>query len=166
MNVPFTTEQFLDVIRIYNQTFFPLQVVFNIIALFCVYLIFKKSSINQKLLLGSLSFFWLWMGVAYHLVFFTSINRAAYLFGILFIIQGLLFAFYAFSKREFLFEYKGSLNNISGIIFIIYALIVYPVLGYFLGHTYPYSPTFGLPCPTTIFTFGILLFKKSKLIDN
>lgn len=26
-----------------------------------------------------------------------------------------------------------------------------------LGDGYPLSPTFGLPCPTTIFTFGIFL---------
>jgi len=37
------------------------------------------------------------------------------------------------------------------------------VLGYNLGHVYPYSPTFGLPCPTTIFTFGILLFTNEKM---
>ena len=46
---------------------------------------------------------------------------------------------------------------------ILYALIVYPFLGYFLGHRYPYSPTFGLPCPTTIFTFGILLTANRKV---
>jgi hypothetical protein len=36
------------------------------------------------------------------------------------------------------------------------------VLGQLSGHSYPYSPTFGLPCPTTIFTFGILLFADKK----
>ncbi|MGE5806118.1 MAG: DUF6064 family protein, partial [Ignavibacteria bacterium] len=28
---------------------------------------------------------------------------------------------------------------------------------------YPYSITIGLPCPTTIFTFGILLFSEKKI---
>jgi hypothetical protein len=37
------------------------------------------------------------------------------------------------------------------------------MLGHLLGHQYPYSPTFGLPCPTTIFTFGILLFINKKI---
>jgi hypothetical protein len=36
------------------------------------------------------------------------------------------------------------------------------VLGYLFGHVYPKSPTFGLPCPTTIFTFGLLLWTKTK----
>ena len=46
---------------------------------------------------------------------------------------------------------------------MLYALIIYPILGYLFGHKYPYSPTFGLPCPTTIFTFGILLFVNKKI---
>jgi hypothetical protein len=37
------------------------------------------------------------------------------------------------------------------------------VLGYFLGHVYPHSPTFGAPCPTVIFTFGLLLWTDKKL---
>jgi len=31
------------------------------------------------------------------------------------------------------------------------------------GHVYPLAPTFGLPCPTTIFTFGILLMSVGRL---
>jgi hypothetical protein len=36
-------------------------------------------------------------------------------------------------------------------------------LGYFLEHVYPQSPTFGLPCPTTIFTFGLLLLTDKNV---
>jgi hypothetical protein len=47
---------------------------------------------------------------------------------------------------------------------IVYAMIVYPVLGALLGHGYPRSPSFGVaPCPTTIFTFGLLLLTNAKV---
>ena len=46
---------------------------------------------------------------------------------------------------------------------MLYALLIYPVLGSMLGHVYPQSPTFGLPCPTTIFTFGILLWTDKQV---
>jgi hypothetical protein len=36
--------------------------------------------------------------------------------------------------------------------------VAYPLLGYAAGHRYPATPTFGLPCPTTIFTLGLLLW--------
>ena len=41
---------------------------------------------------------------------------------------------------------------------IVFALIVYPLWSWYAGHGYPFMPTFGLPCPTTIFTIGILAF--------
>jgi hypothetical protein len=110
-----------------------------------------------------LSFFWLWMGIVYHLIFFSTINKAAYFFGALFIVQGILFTVWGVFKNSLSFEYQKSTNNIAGIILLLYALIIYPVLGYNLGHAYPYSPTFGLPCPTTIFTFGLLLFTNKKI---
>jgi hypothetical protein len=44
---------------------------------------------------------------------------------------------------------------------IVFALVVYPAWSYYSGHRYPAFPTFGLPCPTTIFTLGILGFLSS-----
>jgi hypothetical protein len=43
-------------------------------------------------------------------------------------------------------------------------MVVYPVIGTLLGHAYPQSPVFGVaPCPTTIFTFGLLLWTTAKV---
>jgi hypothetical protein len=103
------------------------------------------------------------MGIVYHLIFFTKINTAAYFFGAFFILQGIMFTGCGLIRKKISFGYTKSFNNYIGIIFFLYALIVYPILGHNLGHAYPYSPTFGLPCPTTIFTFGILLFANKKM---
>ena len=77
--------------------------------------------------------------------------------------QSILFGIYGIMKGSITFKYQNNIYNYIGIIFIAYALIIYPILGYSLGHKYPYSPTFGLPCLTTIFTFGILLFINKKI---
>nr|WP_269852012.1 DUF6064 family protein [Methanosarcina horonobensis] len=45
---------------------------------------------------------------------------------------------------------------------ILFGSIIYPILGYFLGHIYPSSSIFGLPCPTTIFTIGALLLASKQ----
>jgi hypothetical protein len=129
----------------------------------CVYLLFKKTKSSGKIISSVLSFFWLWIGVVYHFLFFTSINKAAYLFGTLFILQGLLFFLCGVLNSKISFEYRKNKFNFTGIILIVYALIIYPLLGYLFGHRYPGSPTFGLPCPTTIFTFGVLLFVDKKI---
>jgi hypothetical protein len=107
---------------------------------------------------------WMWMGTVYHLLFFSAINPASYLFGALFILQGLLFLIVGVFKKGIL-EYQNNLNlnSIIGIVLILFALIIYPALSHLLGHRYPAMPTFGLPCPTAIFTFGILLFASEKI---
>lgn len=163
MKFPFTVEEFLNVFKSYNESIFPFQFIFYLIAFFSIYLIFKQHLNNGKIISAFLSFFWFWIGIVYHLMFFTSINKAAYFFGSLFIIQGFLFGFYGIIKSAISFEFQNNYFNYIGIIFISYALIIYPILGYLLGHQYPYSSTFGLPCPTTIFTFGILLFVNKKI---
>ena len=41
---------------------------------------------------------------------------------------------------------------------VVYAAVVYPMIGIATGHHYPELPMFGVtPCPVTIFTFGMLL---------
>lgn len=163
MQFPFTIEDFLNVFKSYNEAVFPLQIIFYIIAFICIYLLFKPQRNSNKFIVGILSFFWLWIGIVYHIIFFSTINKAAYFFGILFIIQGALFAIYGIVKCNITFEYRNNYYNYIGLIFILYALIIYPLLGHLFGHKYPNSPTFGLPCPTTIFTFGLLLFVNKKI---
>lgn len=163
MNIPFTADQFLDVVRLYNETFFPLQFLFNVLALICCYVVFRKRTLSRAIVLGLLAFFWLWMGIAYHLVFFTTINNAAYLFGAAFIVQGILFACHSVSSQGISFRYQKNLAGRVGVIFLVFALAIYPVLGSLSGHAYPYLPTFGLPCPTTIFTFGLLLLADKRI---
>ena len=41
---------------------------------------------------------------------------------------------------------------------MIFAFAVYPAWTYLAGHRFPAFPTFGLPCPTTLFTLGLLAF--------
>jgi hypothetical protein len=47
-----------------------------------------------------------------------------------------------------------------GSLLIAFSLVIYPLIGFLFGHRYPAMPTFGLPCPTTIFTLGILMFAE------
>ncbi|MDY0081278.1 MAG: hypothetical protein GX452_10550 [Ignavibacteriales bacterium] len=163
MELPFSVEQFFDVMRAYNETVFPVQFLFYIPVLFILRSLFRKEKKSGPNVLYILSFFWMWIGVIYHIVFFTSINKAAYGFGILFILQGILFFVYSLRKEKLTFAYSKDISGIAGIVLIVYALIIYPVTGYFFGHRYPYSPTFGLPCPTTIFTWGVLLLSEKRI---
>lgn len=162
MNLPFTPEQFLNIFEYYNLSIWPFQIVLNLLAILIIFLCFKIFKYNNKIISGLLAFFWIWIGIVYHWIYFTSINKAAYVFGLFFIVQGMIFIFTGIFREKLIFRFQINIYSAIGIIIIFYALIIYPLLGHFLGHIYPKSPTFGLPCPTTIFTFGILLFTENK----
>lgn len=163
MKLPFTAEQFLHVFTNYNQSIWPMQIFFILLAVICVILIFRNSNYTNTIVTLILAFFWLWMGLVYHIIFFAQINPAAYIFGALFIFESILLLYYGIIRKEIKLFYNKDIFTYSGIAIIIFAIAIYPLIGYFFGHIYPASPTFGLPCPTTIFTIGILLFNKGEL---
>lgn len=162
MNTPFTVEQFLQVFKDYNQAVFPMQIVFYLLGISAVWLAVKSNPVSDKIISSILAFLWVWMGIAYHLIYFTAINQAAYLFAAIFVFQGILFVFYGVDRKALSFSFHNDLYGITAIILFLFALLVYPVIGYLSGHVYPVAPTFGLPCPTTIFTFGFLVLNARK----
>ena len=104
------------------------------------------------------------MGVFYHIVHFSVINSAAWIFGIFYIVQGLLFLLIGTIQDKLAFRFSLRPLPIIGACFILYAMVVYPLLGISFGHSYPKAPMFGVaPCPATIFTFGILLWTTKSV---
>ncbi len=163
MNLPFTVEQFLDKFKTYNQSVYPMQIVFYLLGSTVIFLSLKKIANADRMINAILLVFWLWMGIAYHLVYFTQINKAAYLFGAIFILQGLLFFYHGVLTNRLSYKFRFDRPGWIGALMITFALIIYPLLGYVFGHIYPASPTFGLPCPTTIFTFGVFMWFDRKI---
>ncbi len=161
--MPFTVEQFLGVFAAYNKAVFPSPLFLNLAALAAIFFATKPNRASGKVAAAILSVFWLWSGLVYHLLFFTRINRLAYLFSGLFILQAAII-FYSGVIREGLgFRFRKDTCGLVGSMILLFALVFYPLLGYFFDHSYPESPTFGVPCPTTIFTFGFLLWTDKKV---
>lgn len=161
--MPFTAEQFFQVFEKYNQAVFPAQFVLIAAALAAVMAARRsRHAPSAEIISACLAFFWLWAGVVYHLTFFTPINPAAYIFAALFVAQGLLFFYEGAVAKRLRFRFETGLDGILGAIFIVYALLIYPLIGYAAGRIYPSSPTFGAPCPVVIYTFGLLLWTGKK----
>lgn len=163
MKIPFSKEAFLEVFRQYNLAVWPAQFILVGIGLVCVYVVFLRKPIAGKVVFLTLCFLWLWMGVVYHAILFSAINPAAYLFGFLFVIQASMFFHFGISRQALEFDSGHGWEKWAAIIILTYSLFIYPLLGFVFGHGYPNGPTFGVPCPTTIFTFGILLLAAGRL---
>ena len=157
MQLPFTIEQFLAIFVAYNTGIWPSQIVLNLLAFLSIGFCFR-GNVPSRVISVVLGILWLWTGIVYHLMFFSSINPAAILFAALFILEAFVFVYAGVIKQELQFGFRVGWRPLLGGLFLAYGLFIYPVIGYFLGHEYPASPTFGAPCPTTIFTFGLLLW--------
>ena len=162
MQLPFTVEQFLAVFVAYNTSVWPTQIALNLLGILVVVLCFR-TKVPSRLIAAILAVLWTWTGGVYHWIFFLKVNPAAAVFGLLFIVQACLFLFFGTIRQTLKFGFERSWQSYIGVVLILYGMVLYPVLGYFLGHAYPASPTFGAPCPTSIFTFGLLLWTKGRV---
>jgi hypothetical protein len=162
MQLPFATDQFLAVFAGYNNAIWPFQIVLNLLGLVAIALALWSGR-SSRIIAGILAFLWAWTGAGYHLSFFAAINPAAVGFGSLCLLQALVFLIYGTVMGKLEFRFAGNIRGYAGAVLLLYAMVLYPLLGYLLGHQFPQSPTFGAPCPTTIFTFGILLWTTGKV---
>jgi hypothetical protein len=161
MKTPFTPNQFFEIFEKYNSAVYPAQFIFLFLGIVAVIFLHSKGRAKNYFIGGLLSLIWLWIGVIYHISFFTTINKAAYAFGILFIIQGIFF-FTELMRNRLHFHFSGKTREYIGYFFIIFGLLIYPVISYFLEGNWSGTIVLGLPCPTTIFTFGFLMMISSK----
>jgi hypothetical protein len=162
MHLPFSKEDFFRVFAEYNYSVFPGQFILFLLAVIAIVLIRMQVRIAGRFAFFVLGLLWLWMGVAYHWAFFTSINKAAWIFGALFVIEGILLFVHGI-KNNPQFSLRQSSTGIIAFLMIVFAMLIYPVIGFIAGHHYPATPTFGLPCPTTIYTFAVFLLADKKI---
>lgn len=156
--MPFTQEQFFQVFAAYNAAVWPLPIAASLLGLAALGLLFWRTRVATALISAILALMWLVNGVGYHWSFFAGINPAARLFGAIFVLQALLLAGAPLLFPQFRIAAARDVPTVVGVALGLFALVIYPLLGRLFGHAYPAVPVFGIaPCPTTIFTIGLLL---------
>lgn len=154
--MPFSVEQFLGVFERYNAGVWPMQVLLMGLGWWALAAADGRVERGERWASGILAFLWAWMGVVYHLRYFTAINWAAWVFGGVFLTQAALFLDAAL-RGGLDYRAEDRAGRWTGAVLAAYGLWIYPMLGLALGQEPRQLPTFGLPCPTTIFTLGLLL---------
>ena len=160
MQLPFTREQFFDLFVAYNEGLWP-AVVALWIATVIVALRLSTRPPHDRWVSALLAGHWAWSAIAYHVAFFTSINPAAWLFAALFLGQAVLFFRVGVMQRRLSFAPWGNAWAPLAWGLIAYSL-AYPVINALDHRSLLRIPTFGLPCPTTIFTAGVLMLATPR----
>jgi Family of unknown function (DUF6064) len=158
--VPFTREVYLGVFEHYNDAIWPAQIVAYLLCLIALWRITRPFPGSGRLIAGVLGLAWIWTGVAYHMLFFSRIDWAAWAFGLFFVVQGILFLVNGTIRGRLAFHFTGDFDSWAGVILIAAAMLLYPLVG---DISWSRDAFVGIaPCPTTLFTFGMLLLAEPR----
>jgi hypothetical protein len=161
ISVPFTQDQFLDVFGVYNTSLWPFALVLWMLTLLTIVFVLLRKPGAARFMNVVLVVHWAWAAVVYHAGLFSSISSAAWLFSGLFILEAALLSWHGVVHRGLQFSCDRSLRRVISWVLIAFAML-YPVIVLADGFALPRAPTFGVPCPTTILTLGLLLSVRGR----
>jgi len=166
-------EDFFSTLQSYNEIVVPVAAFTFVLGMVAVFLASSKPKHSGQIISFILSFLWMWSGVVFFILFYglqevvflnVTMPGVWYLSGVLWIIQSLVFLFVGVFKASLSFKLGSDRQSAVGAVMIVYAMIIYPLIGLLTGRTYPEYPIFGVaPCPVTIFTFGMLQWTDRKI---
>jgi hypothetical protein len=161
MQLPFTKEQFFDLFVAYNGALWPALVALWTVSVVASVLLFSSRRPPDRWISALLAAHWMWSALAYHVAFFTQINAAAWAFAALFLLQGALFFWWGVVRGRLSFApWRNAWAPVAWVL-IAYSLL-YPGINAVQHFSISRIPAFGVPCPTTIFTAGVLMLATPR----
>lgn len=161
MSLPFTPDQFFDLFAEYNHAHWPAAAALWIASLIAAALVFRGRPPHSQIA-ALLAAHWAWSGLGYHLAYFTRINPAAVLFGVLCVAEAVGIAWLGVVRAELTFAPPRSRWTPVAWALVAYGL-AYPAISAALGGSVWRAPLFAVPCPTMIFTAGMLMLASGPV---
>lgn len=159
--MPFAAEQFFEIFARYNAAIWPAQIAAYAIGAAAFALAWRGGAGAGRAVAALLALMWAWTGVAYHWLAFAPVNPAAWAFGALFLAEAAALLYAGALRGALRFRAKVGARAAFGLVLVVYAMLLYPLVGMAAGHAYPRLPTFGVtPCPVTLFTLALLQFAQ------
>ena len=161
----FAPETYHRIVEAYSDQIWPIQIVFLIIGFALIALTLRPHRINGRAFAFLLAFFWFWTGYMFHYATYASINWFAYFYAAIYFAQGLLLLSFGVFYDRMAVDQQKTLTYGFGLSFLIYGILVYPLISFYKSD-FSYGELAGVfPIPTLIATFALLLIaKKTTLI--
>jgi hypothetical protein len=161
MQLPFTKEQFFDLFAAYNVGLWPALIALWIVSVLVTVLLLSSRRPPDRWISALLVAHWTWSALAYQVGFFSRINEAAWVFAALFLLQAaVLFWAGVVQGRLSFAPWRNAWAPVAWGL-VAYSLM-YPAINAAQHLSVSRIPTFGVPCPTTIFTAGMLILAMPR----
>ena len=161
--LPFTAEVLSSVLEQYNRAIWPAQIIATGLGLAAVVSTLRPFPDSGRLIGAALAAAWAWIGVVYYLMHMATIDFTAPALGVFFVIQGALLAWTGALRGRLAWRFRADAFGWTGIGLVVLAMAATPLIAWLAGHGWPRAPMVGVaPCPTAIFTIGMLLLVDGR----
>lgn len=148
------TEEFYQAFASYNSTWLPVLGIIWVLLLISTVLVFVRPNRQTNSLIKALiAVSFLWSGVVFFPLYMTVVALPG---AVTSLAIGILFAIDAFRNRIAIHLPEGGWLRYVTIILVVWALGVYTLTGYAIGHPYPQGPLPVAPCPLTILSIALI----------
>lgn len=162
----FSQETYFRLFELYNRELWPIHLVALALGLALLWLMRQSDERSGRAAAAILVVLWAWVGWAFHLERYATINLAAPYFAVLFGIEALLLAWSGVFRGKLRFAtgpHRRSIAAQVGFVIVAFSILIHPFIGMLAGRGWDQVSLFGLgPDPTAMATVGALLAVKGK----
>jgi len=159
----FSARTYYRMFELYHAQIWPFHVIVLVSIVAILILLRREEVWADQTISGLLAVWWLWVGIAFHLGRYATINWAAKYFAVLFVIQGSLLVWYGFVSRRLRFVVPQSVRDRMAIGLLAVAAVVEPIAGRLAGRTWLQVELLGVtPDPTAVATLALLALSTPR----
>ncbi len=160
----FAPRTYYRLFELYNREIWPVQAVAMVLGIAILVLCLRRDDRwRGRGIAAILALTWLWVGWAFHLERYVTINWAAKWFAAGFAAQALLFVWIGVIRNRLQLAPMSRFGRI-GLGLFVFALAIQPLIGPLVGRRWIQIELFGIaPDPTAVATLGILLLGVERV---
>lgn len=166
----FSQETYFRLFELYNREIWPVHLAALALGLALLWLMRRPDERSGRAAAAILVVMWVWVGWAFHLERYATINLAAPYFAALFGIEALLLMWSGVIRGKLRFAEGGSIaaqgRSIAaqgGFVIVAFSVLINPLIGLLAGREWSQVSLFGLgPDPTAMATVGVLRAVRGK----
>lgn len=157
----FSPRVYWRMFELHNEAVWPLHVVGLLLGLAILAWAVRPRARLGRVVSAGLAVAWIWLGWSFLWNRYSAINWAiAYLVPV-FVVEGLLLAWFGLVRRRLQLPAHWSAARILGLSLLLYALFLHPLVALLAGRPIYAAEVFGTsPDPTAIATLGVLAMAR------
>lgn len=153
----FSARTYYRMFELYHAQIWPFHVVAIASVVAILVLLRREDPWARRAIAGLLAVWWLWVGIAFHLNRYATINWAAKYFAALFVIQSVLLVWHGIVRGRLHFMVSRSLADRMAVGLLVVAAVLEPIAGRLTGRTWMQVELLAVtPDPTAVATLALL----------